>query len=647
MFRRHLAIKLNLVIGLLVLTGLAAAAYILICTSSRALSQQAENLAVDSRNLVLGTIRHEMLSYVGDSPGSSGLNEVLPLITRNTCVEELALYSPDGKLVVNARRGKQLPRYQPEVQCDICHQGINLSGSGTSPQMDSEWRLVSEGKKVMRSLIHIRNEPACYRCHKQSEKVLGVLDSVISLSLVEETQGQMIRWSFISGGVIFILMSLCLTWLVNRLVHRPLKTVDSGMARLAGGQLESRLPSLGEDEIGHIAKGFNYMADALEEKVRRLEGLATTDFLTALLNHRAFRDRLDEETSRANRYLRPFSLLMLDIDHFKRINDHYGHQAGDDILRQLGEILRRSFRESDITARYGGEEFAVVLLETAGESAKAQAERLRVAVESHIFLINNKTTLRLTISVGAADYPTDSNQADGLIMAADAALLRAKRISRNLVCSYSEISRPDRSDDPYQLQSFLEERTVESMVNLVHMMEDRDPFQRGHSRRVEELSREIGKRMLLSEGEEEALRLAALLHDIGKIGLPVGILDKPGALTEDERQLMRTHPGVGGAILGAVAWLVKIVPVVIHHHERYDGAGYPGALRGDETPLLSRILAAADTADAMLSTRPYRAAFCIEDVINELQRGAGTQFDPIVAEALVQYLSGRVMVQAC
>jgi len=641
--RRSLALKLGLILGVLAAAAFSAAAALLIYTASRALIRQTGTAALGSTYVVAENIGHEMLENT-----TSQVGLVFRRVTRDTDMEELYLFGADGRLVTSAVKGQPISLPLKGVDCRSCHGKEGMSGVPVSSRgTDTVWVIQgAREREKMRAVVHIENERACLRCHAPEKRVLGLLVGHISLLPAQQTARQMIFWSLASGGGVFVLLILCMTLLVRRLVHRPLTILDENMARLGAGQLDSRLPPLGYDEVGHIAQGFNYMAEALQEKVQRLEALATTDYLTSLLNHRAFQERLETESSRALRYSRCFSLLMLDIDHFKRINDIYGHQAGDEILRQLALQILGNCRETDVVARYGGEEFAVILPETRGDQAQAMAERMRSSVEAQPFTLNNAEPIRLTVSVGVADFPFDSSRPEGLVMAADLALLRAKNISRNCVCTYSALSRLGKIDDPYLLHRYLEEGTVESVIALVEVMENRDPYVRGHSRRVTDMALEVGKRMRLSESEYDSLREAGLLHDVGKIGIPVGILNKPSALTETEWRYVETHPGVGGAVMKAIGRTADLAPVITHHHERYDGTGYPDRLKGEEIPLLARIIAAADATDAMLSARPYRPPFTFEEAVAELERQAGSQFDPQIVEVLVAFLREKVEAPA-
>ncbi len=629
MLKHNLALRLSLFLGLLVMAGLGTLTYHLITTSSRALVERTSEEAMCDVRFVANGIRREMREDAAPT-----VPDFLSDLIRGTEVERVSLYKPSGELSFSSTPSGPLRPGKNKTICQRCH---DASGGAKEPRDGVKFAPGEKGQMLW-AFIHLKNTPDCWRCHKRETPILGVVMTEHSLSELAILKYRMGLWTAIAGLATFLLLSLCMGGLVNRFVHRPLKTLGRTMGRLAAGELQARASSTSEDEFGHLAEGFNSMAAALEEKVHSLEALATTDYLTGLANHRDFQENLKSEMSRAERYTRPLSLLMVDIDHFKHINDQHGHQAGDEALRVLAGVIRGDIRDSDLAARYGGEEFAIILPETGGQEARLAAERLRAAVERHSFPVNHIKSVRLTVSVGVAEFPTDSAHAEGLVMAADVALLRAKQISRNRVCAYGALAHLGELRDPYLLHRALEEEAVDSVATLVEELEGRDPYVRGHSRRVSELALQAAEKLGLPQEEKQALLLAALLHDIGKIGIPVAILEKPSGLTEEERQFVQTHPAVGGAILKAVGRLADLVPVILHHHERYDGGGYPDGLKGEAIPLLARILSAADATDAMLSMRPYRAALSVEETIAEVEKNAGAQFDPEVAQALISVL---------
>lgn len=221
-----------------------------------------------------------------------------------------------------------------------------------------------------------------------------------------------------------------------RAVTSPVDRLRQGAARLAEGKLSYRVDIHGDDELGELAAAFNAMAEKLEKNDAALQELATHDGLTGLYNHRAFYVLLEDEIARAQRSKQPVSLLLLDIDHFKRVNDTHGHQAGDAVLKGLGELLRRETRAIDRTCRYGGEEITVILPNTDFETAASAAERLRAAAEAHPFDVNTGAPLRITVSIGVASWPVHADNALMLVAAADLALYAAKQNGRNLVILY-------------------------------------------------------------------------------------------------------------------------------------------------------------------------------------------------------------------
>ncbi len=646
MLKHHFALRLCLFLGLLVLAGVAALAWLLTHTSSQALLQQTGEGARDSAEVVARVIKHEMLEG-----RAKELCATFCQITGDTRLENLWLFRPDGRLVVSSKKGHHTAQGEAGQVCRSCHGKV---GSADLRKGRSWSRVALAGEQKVRAAVHLPNEPACHRCHSARNPLLGVLVADAPLTHARVTAKKMTLWSLSAAGVLFLLLCLALFLLVERMVHKPLKTLEATMGRLVAGDRHSHLPVLGEDEIGHLAEGFNFMAADMEEKVERLEALATSDYLTGLFNHRAFQERLKTEISRAQRYAHPCSLLLVDIDHFKRVNEAHGYQAGDEVLKQLAGLLQANLRESDIAGRYGGEEFAALLPESDLAEAQAVAERMRAAVQGQAFMVSAAESislagaepLRLTVSIGLAGFPADSSQPEGVVMAAEVALLRAKHISRNLVCAYGALAPLGDADDPYLLHRCLKEASAESAAALVEEMEARDPYLQGHSRRVAELALETAQQIGLSPKEQECLRLAALLHDIGKIGIPLEILDKPDGLTQVERQFINSHPAVGGAILKTIGRLAGLAPVVVHHHERYDGGGYPDGLRAENIPLLARILAATDAVDAMLSDRPYRPALTLSQAMAELQGNSGSQFDPAIAGALTAVLHRKAAVAA-
>jgi diguanylate cyclase (GGDEF)-like protein/putative nucleotidyltransferase with HDIG domain len=363
--------------------------------------------------------------------------------------------------------------------------------------------------------------------------------------------------------------------------------------------------------------------------------LALTDPLTGLGNHRHFHDRLERELIDAERHDRPFSLCLVDVDDFKRINDLFGHPAGDNVLSQLATTLRQNGE----AFRLGGDEFALLLpdyAETAAvESATAIIERIAAIKLDHMGSV--------TVSAGIATFPRQAPDRGELIRLADSALYWAKENGKNRVHVY----RPDVVElaelrrlavGPDRAARF---RAAASLAKAVDL---RDTYTGSHSARVAELAARVAARLGLDQEQIELSRLAGSLHDLGKLAIPEEILRKPGPLTGPERLILERHPQIGFRMLDSLG-IDPVADWILHHHERWDGTGYPDRLPGDEIPLGARIIFVVDAYDAMTSDRVYRGRLTREDALAELERCAGTQFDPSVVAALAEELDPALDIE--
>jgi len=384
--------------------------------------------------------------------------------------------------------------------------------------------------------------------------------------------------------------------------------------------------------IGHLYLQIEEKNIKLAENNTHLQSLARTDPLTELPNHRALLSMLKQELERAQRYSRSCALLFLDIDHFKALNDSYGHAAGDTVLREFASVLSTTIRSVDSVGRWGGEEFVVILPEATPEEALDIAEGIRKAVSFHAFEISGG--LHLTCSIGVACYPDHACDQDALMTAADQAMYGAKRLGRNQVRALNDPAVTalfDEAADGGREESALR-GTVEALITLV---EERDISLRHHTQQVAGLVRDLSLAMEMSVEEVQVVALAGLLHDIGKVAIPDAILQKPGPLTDEEWAQMRRHSVVGAEVIGHIPSIRPLVPVIRAHYERWDGHGYPDHLEGEEIPFAARLIAVADAYTVMITDRPYQQACSSADALVELRRCAGTQFDPQMVEALI------------
>ena len=366
---------------------------------------------------------------------------------------------------------------------------------------------------------------------------------------------------------------------------------------------------------------------------------AVTDVVTGIYNHRAFQKQLEDEITRSQRYNRPLSLLMVDLDHFKTLNDTYGHTIGDAILREVSELLKQGLRTNDFPARYGGEEFSIILPETSLEGAQIVAERLRNSILYHLFNLPGGHRAFLSISVGVANLPLDARDKDGLIEMADKALYFAKQNGRNRVSLHGELLKAHLVKSPGSLEAVLRDSKLSVIRNVGLAIDAKTPFTFGHTDQVVHLAMNFAKFLKLDPLEVESLRIASLLHNIGLMNAPENVLNKPGPLTMEERKIIQAHPTLAEMLLKDAPRLDGVLPAILYHHERWDGNGYPKGLQGEGIPFLARILAIAEAYHAMISTRPYRRRLTDEEAIEELHQCAGKQFDPQLVQSFVQVLS--------
>ena len=409
-------------------------------------------------------------------------------------------------------------------------------------------------------------------------------------------------------------------------------------------------------QIALALHNANAYQTALEQSI--------TDGLTGAKTHRYFMEAVEREWRRSTRSGQNFCLIMLDLDKFKEVNDRYGHPQGDMVLRAVADVLSESVRQSNVVARYGGDEFAILIPEATLAQARVFAERMRANIENHPLL----RTHGITASIGMAAFPDHGPTKEEVLRAADGAMYLAKLQAGNcvrLAVGDAPESATDAQDfptvgagvggqvfstGPEAFSEYLrrierasqmglgELHLLDTVTSLARAIDFSDQHTRDHGQAVARWAAQIARELKLSYEDIEEVRLAGILHDIGKVGIPQYVLVKPAPLSQEEYECMKSHCVLGERILGPLqlSSIKRIARMVRHHHETYDGGGYPDRLKGEDIPLGARILAIADSFDTIVSDRSYRKRRTYRDAVLELHRCSGKQFDPQIVASLLR-----------
>lgn len=430
--------------------------------------------------------------------------------------------------------------------------------------------------------------------------------------------------------------------------------------------LESSITALNEGAFAYIQKPLNmdeviisiekalYMQKlSIDNKnlLNRLKELSLKDPHTELYNYRYLIERLASEIKRATRYYLPLSIIMIDIDYFKSINDVYGHTYGDNILKEFSQYLKSFARGNDVVIRYGGEEFVILLPDTNRENAIVFGGRLLAAIKKHIFDTKGKK-IRLKISMGLSSFIDGGVSTEGLMDSVDRALHEAKESGGNRLAIFRGISEAEKvtakkgvrenvnklKGKLIKMENRVNQTLLESIYAFAKTIKAKDYYTSEHIDKTVSIVTKIGEKLNLYGKELENLKHAAILHDLGKIGIPDKILGKKGRLTKKEYEVIKNHPQIGAEIIRSVHFLKDVVPIILHHHERFDGKGYPSGLDGKRIPPGARIIAIADVYQALISDRPYRKAYNKEKALKIIKEGSGTQFDPEIVKAFLSVI---------
>jgi diguanylate cyclase (GGDEF)-like protein/putative nucleotidyltransferase with HDIG domain len=452
--------------------------------------------------------------------------------------------------------------------------------------------------------------------------------------------------------------------------------------------IESSVPAdFSEEEILLLRTLADLIAGALHNALsfQKAQEQAITDGLTGVKTHRFFMEALSAEWKRSTRAGRAFALVLMDLDRFKFVNDFYGHLEGDLVLQRVGHIMETTCRRSDVVARYGGDEFVILMPETSMEHARRLADKLRGWVSADPLLREKN----ISASFGIACYPLHGSSPQELIQVADASMYlskhqggnavstadhfdpnEAKKWKRDVLEAYLGVTLkrlfatgPEAFEEIYsRLKQFTEslaatetangnsfsatshqqgpqalpQAVLDTVTSLAYAIDAKDHYTQGHSQKVSAYAALIAEAMEMSDAEVEEIRLGGVLHDIGKVAIPENILNKSGPLNPEEWETMKAHVTFGAKILDPLMPLARIREMVLHHHEFFDGSGYPNALTGDKIPLGARIIAVADAYDTITSDRTYKKGRTAPEALAELERCANAQFDGTLVALFVR-----------
>ena len=404
-------------------------------------------------------------------------------------------------------------------------------------------------------------------------------------------------------GVIFlialiIVASLCI-FVFDRLITQRISTLHTFVNNVTSSRdTTSRITVQGKDEISMLAANMNKMLGELDSSYN-------TDPITTLKN-RAYMENAMKEAEQCKEY--NSWLIMGDVNGLKIVNDSFGHQEGDRLLRTIGRILEKCCSEEDVPARWGGDEFLILVKDEENAYVENLIERIKTECEQV-----SDYPFKISIAMGSARKDQRYPSPDSVLKLAEERMYRNKLLE----------SRSTRSAIIFSLEQSLHEKHIETEE---------------HTKRIEHMCVQIGKRLSLSQEELDELALLGVLHDIGKIAIPEAVLLKPGNLTNEEWEVMKTHTEIGYRIASSTPELAYIADEILYHHERYDGTGYPQGLSGKNIPKLSRLLAIVDSFDVMTHDRVYKKAISVENAVQELRQCSGTQFDPEMVEAFLKLL---------
>lgn len=467
---------------------------------------------------------------------------------------------------------------------------------------------------------------------------IGYMNVIQSREVFLSTQELTKRNTFFAVFLSTIVI-LILGFRFKNTIVKPIKSLESQIKKMEQENLliHADVNANGTNEIINLTKSFNHMVDSIYEHKKENEELkvyANIDYLTSVYNHKYYFESINNKIAEGHKQI---SIMFCDIDRFKLTNDTYGHEIGDFLLREIAKIIRDEVKDTGMVFRYGGEEFVVIMCDYSSEETLLKAEKIRKSIAKREELQKYADHFPITISIGVASYPKHALDAGVLTKKADRAMYYSKENGRNQCNIYNNNMNLFLK---YNNENIKKELLMDSVLALAEAVDAKDDYTGKHSKMVSKYSILLAEKLGITENKKNRLRVGALLHDCGKIGIPDNIIHKSQKLSESEFAIIKEHTLLGYNIIKHITDDEEIINCVRSHHERWDGRGYPDGLQGDAIHLFARIVCIADVYHAMTSDRPYRKALTQEEAIEELIRTKGTQFDPKLVDIFVEIIKG-------